>query len=202
MKMKVLYGLSAVIMLVMLSSCSKVPQAEIDNARLAIEAAQTAQADVYVPEQFAALQDSFNAVNESIETQKSKWFRSFKAEKEKLAAINTQAEQVKMNAEARMNEVKAEVVATIDEIKSLQEMNNQLVTQAPKGKEGAAAIEAIKADLTVVDAAIIEAQQMFDNGDFMAALNKVNAAKEKAYAINAELKEVMEKYAKMKGGRK
>ena len=42
---------------------------------LAIEAAKTAQADVYVPEAFAALQDSMNVAVTSIEAKKSKLFK-------------------------------------------------------------------------------------------------------------------------------
>ena len=81
MKNKFLLSLSALaIALFVFSGCAKVPQAEIDNANVAIEAAKTAQADVYVPEAFAALQDSMNVAVTSIEAKKSKLFKSYKNE--------------------------------------------------------------------------------------------------------------------------
>ena len=44
MKNKVLMGLAAIVMVAVLSSCGKKPQAEIDATNAAIEAAKTAEA--------------------------------------------------------------------------------------------------------------------------------------------------------------
>ena len=43
------------VLVVTLASCAKAPQAEIDAANVAIEAAKTAGADRYVPESFNVL---------------------------------------------------------------------------------------------------------------------------------------------------
>ena len=85
MKNKVLMGLAAIMMVAVLSSCGKKPQAEIDAANAAIEAARTAEAAVYVPEEFSALQDSLNAVMAAITAKESKLFKNFGVETEKLA---------------------------------------------------------------------------------------------------------------------
>ena len=63
MKNKVLMGVAAIAMVAFLSSCGKVPQVQIDATNAAITAAKTAQADVYVPAEFAAVQDSMKAIN-------------------------------------------------------------------------------------------------------------------------------------------
>ncbi len=68
----------------LLTSCSKVPQAEIDAANAAIEQAKTAGADVYVHENFVALQDSLKSVMVSIESQKSKFIKNYSTAKEHL----------------------------------------------------------------------------------------------------------------------
>ena len=65
----------------------KIPQAEIDATNAAIEAAKTAEAAVYVPAEFAAVQDSLNAIMADITAQKSKLFKKFGA-KEKLASVH------------------------------------------------------------------------------------------------------------------
>ncbi len=77
MKNKVLMGLAAIAMVAFLSSCGKVPQAKVDATNAAIAAAQTAEAAVYVPAEFAAVQDSMKAINAAIEVQKSKLFKKF-----------------------------------------------------------------------------------------------------------------------------
>ncbi len=94
MKNKVLMGLAAIAMVAVLSSCGKTPQAEIDAATAAIEAAKTAEADVYLPAEFAAVQDTLNAVMADITAQDSKLIKKFGPAKEKLASVVTLANQV------------------------------------------------------------------------------------------------------------
>src|SRR5574344_2869834 len=137
MKNKFLLSLSALaIALFVFSGCAKVPQAEIDNANVAIEAAKTAQADVYVPEAFAALQDSMNVAVTSIEAKKSKLFKSYKNEKAQLINVVALSEDVKAKTEARINELKAEIQQTLTDITTIVEENKTLMTQAPRGKGG------------------------------------------------------------------
>ena len=193
MKNKVLMGLAVISMVAVLSSCGKKPQAEIDAANAAIEAAKTAEAAVYVPAEFAAVQDSLNAVNADITAKESKLFKNFKGETAKLASVITLANKAAANAATKKEEVKAEAANLMTGIKTVIEENVKLIPKLPRGKEGAAVIEQIKADVATVDAAVVEAQGLFDKGSYMDALNKVKAAKEKADGLNAEVKEVLTK---------
>jgi hypothetical protein len=193
MKNKVLMGLAVIAMVAVLSSCGKKPQAEIDAANAAIEAAKTAEAAVYVPAEFAAVQDSLNAVLANITAKESKLFKNFKGETAKLAGVVTLANTVAANAATKKEEVKAEAANLMTGIKTVIEENVKLIPKLPRGKEGAAVIEQIKADVATVDAAVVEAQGLFDKGSYMDALNKVKAAKEKADGLNSEVKEVLTK---------
>ena len=196
MKNKVLMGLAAIAMVAVLSSCGKKPQAEIDATNAAIEAAKTAEAAVYVPAEFAAVQDSMNAVMADITAQESKLFKNFKASKEKLATTLTLANQVAANAAVKKEEVKKEVEAGMTAIKAVIEENKTLMTKAPRGKEGAAVLEQMKTEMTTIEASVVEAQGLFDKGSYMDALNKVKAASDRATGINTELKDAI---AKVKG---
>jgi len=193
MKNKILMGLAAVAMVAVLSSCGKTPQVEIDAANAAIEAAKTAEAAVYLPAEFAAVQDSLNAVMTEIAAQESKLFKKFGPAKTKLASIVTLANQVAANTATKKEEVKGEVANLMTSIKTVIEENGKLIPKLPRGKEGAAVIEQIKADVATVDAAVVEAQGLFDKGAYMDALNKINAANEKATALNTEVKEALTK---------
>ncbi|HUV00736.1 MAG TPA: hypothetical protein VMW32_07235 [Bacteroidales bacterium] len=193
MKNKILIGLATVVMVALLTSCGKLPQVEIDAANAAIEAAQTAEATVYVPAEFVAVQDSMNAILADIETQKSKLFKKFGPAKEKLAATLTLANQVAANAAVKKDAVKAEVTTLLTDIKTVIEENKTLITKAPRGKEGAAVLEQIKAEMTTIEGSVVEAQDLFDKGSYMDALNKIKAAQERAAGINTELKEAIAK---------
>jgi hypothetical protein len=197
MKNKVLMGLAVIAMVAVLSSCGKKPQAEIDAANAAIEAAKTAEAAVYVPAEFTAVQDSLNAVMAAITAKESKLFKNFKGETAKLAGVLTLAKTVAANAATKKEEVKAEAANLVTGIKTVIEENVKLIPKLPRGKEGAAVIEQIKAEVATVDAAVVEAQGLFDKGSFMESLNKIKAAKEKADGLNAEVKQVLTK-AKIK----
>src|SRR4030042_570348 len=98
MKNKVLMGLAAFMMVALLASCGKVPQVQVDAAKAAVESAKVAQADIYVPAEFAAVQDSLNVVMASIEAKSSKLFKNYGDEKVKLDAIAVTAGQVSANA--------------------------------------------------------------------------------------------------------
>jgi len=196
MKNKVLMGLAAIAMVAFLSSCGKVPQTEIDATNAAIAAAQAAEANVYVPAEFTALQDSMNAINAAVEAQKSKLFKKFGPIKEKLAATLTLANTVATNAGTKKEEVKKEAETLLTDIKGVIEENGKLILKAPRGKEGAAVIEQIKADMATINTSVTDAQGLFDKGTYMDALNKIKAAKEKADGINTELKDAIAKVHK------
>jgi len=197
MKNRILFGIAALSVVTLLTtSCAKVPQAEIDSTNVAVNEAKVAQADVYVPEAYTALQDSLKSTLTSIEAKKGKWFTNYNNEKAALANVTTLAGQVKEQTTARINELKVQINNTLTEINALTTENKELITKAPKGKEGAAALEAIKADLATIDASVAEATDMLNKGELLPANDKVQAAKEKATAINTELKSVIEKKAK------
>ncbi|KPL16393.1 MAG: hypothetical protein AMS23_01045 [Bacteroides sp. SM1_62] len=196
MKKKIFYGLAALMVAVLLSSCSKAPQTEIDQANAAIDSAKAAGAEIYVPDAFAALQDSMNAVIIMIEEQDSKLIKSYADSKEKLAQISVMAREVALKSDTRREEIKTETLAILSEVKSLLEENKQLISAAPKGKEGTAALQAMKNELNVIETSVAEVEGMFAEGELLACHSKASAAKEKAQMMNTELTEVIAKYNK------
>jgi hypothetical protein len=193
MKNRVLIGLAAIAMVAFLSSCGKVPQAQIDATNAAITAAQTAEAAVYVPAEFAAVQDSMKTIMADVEAQKSKLFKKFGPAKLKLDATLALANQVAANAAVKKEEVKKETETLMAGIKGVIEENGTLMKKAPRGKEGAAVLEQMKTEMATIEASVVEAQASYDKGAYMEALNKVKAANERAVGINTELKDAIAK---------
>ena len=186
-------GLAAIAMVAVLSSCGKKPQAEIDATNAAIAAAKTAEAAVYVPAEFTAVQDSMTAIMADITVQESKLFKKFGPAKLKLESTLALANKVAADAAAKKEEVKKEVEATLTSIKTVIEENKTLMGKAPRGKEGAAVLEQIKTEMATIEASVVESQGLYDKGSYMDALNKVKAANDRATGINTELKEAIDK---------
>jgi outer membrane PBP1 activator LpoA protein len=193
MKNRLFLSLVTLGVVVLFSSCDKVPQVEIDAANVQISEVKAAQADLYQPAMYAAIQDSMKVVNELVEVQKSKWFKKFDAVRVKLANINAYAVVVKDSTESRKAAVKAEAEATLTAVKALIEEDKALVAKAPKGKEGKEALEAINSELTVIEGSTNEVASLLEGGNYLAALDKVKAANEKATSIKAELEEAIAK---------
>ena len=154
---------------------------------------KNAEAAVYVPAEFTAVQDSMKSIMADIAAQESKLFKQFGPVKEKLNATLTAANKVAADAAVKKEEVKKEVDSLMTEVKAVVEENGTLMKKAPRGKEGAAVLEAMKTDMTSIEASISEAQDLYDKGSYMDALNKLKAAKERAAGINTELKDAIAK---------
>jgi hypothetical protein len=194
MKNRFFLVVATVAAVALMTSCGKVPQANIDAANAAIDSAKTVQADIYLPTEFAALNDSMSVIMQGVEAQKSKLFKSYKVTKAKADALATLANQVVANAAVKKEEVKKEAEGLLAQVKTLLAEDQALVLKAPKGKEGKAVLDEIKGELTVLETSINEAQTLFDGGtNYMQVLDKVKAANDQLTNINTELKDAIAK---------
>jgi len=199
MKNKILFSVLTLGLLVVLATgCQKAPQAQMDLAKSAVDSAKTAEADKYIPAEFNAIQDSLNMVMTNIETINSQsfWKRNYKATVAQLDAVIAASNAAVTNAVAKKAEVKAKVETSLTEAAALLAEDKALIVKAPKGKEGKAALEAIQQDLNVVEASIAEATTLYNQGEYMAANDKISAAIEKANSIKTELTDAIAKYKK------
>jgi hemerythrin-like domain-containing protein len=193
MKSKLIFSFTAIVMAAMLVSCGKVPQAQIDAVNSALDSAKVLEADVYVPIEIAAVQDSMKAIMVEVEAQKSKLFRNFGTVEEKLADALDAANKVQADAVAAKDEVKNQVETLITGIRAVIDENTKLFPRAPRGKEGNAVLEQMKTEMTAVESAVTEAQSLYEKGAYKDAFDKVNAANDTAEKINTELKDAIRK---------
>ena len=194
MKNRFFLVFATVAAVVLMTSCGKVPQADIDAANAAISAAKTAQADIYLPGEFAALNDSMTVITQSVEAQKSKLFKNYKTVKVQAGDLTTIAGQLAASAAVKKDEVKVEAETMLASVKTLLADNQALILKAPKGKEGKAVLDEIKGEMTVIEKSINDAQTLYDGGtNYMQVLDKVKAANEALTAINTELNDAIAK---------
>ncbi len=199
MKVKTLVAVLVVVFaMTLMMGCAKVPQQELDAAKAALDAAKAVEADRYAPELYNAVKDSLNAINAEVEKQNSKFalFRSYSKAKTMLAAALAAANTAKDTAVANKEKVKAEATDLLAKIGPAMDDVKKLMKKAPRGKEGKAALEAMNAELTAVEASVGEANTAMTNGDFLTARDKVQASLQKVASINEELQQAI---AKKKG---
>ncbi len=196
MKKQVLIVVAAVAMVFMATSCQKAPQEQIDAATVAVESVKATQAELYVPAEYAALQDSMSTIMAAIEVQNSKTFKNYDNIKLQLDAVMLAATQVSANAVAAKEQVKVETEQLIAETTLILEENRSLMKVAPKGKEGAAVLAEIEKEMVMIEDALAEVTQLLTTGDYLAAQAKAMAAKENASAITTELNEAIAKVKK------
>lgn len=193
MKNKFILFVALIGLAVLFTSCAKLPQAEINAVTAAVDSAKTVGADVYVPEVYKALTDSLASLNTKVETEKSKWFPTYKKVNESITVVNQMAVDALAKTEAKKAELKAENDSLVAEVKALVVTNKELLKKAPKGKDGRAALAAIDSDLSVVETTLTEVEGLIANNDILGANSKVKAAKEKAVAIKTELETAIAK---------
>ena len=194
MKKRIFYGIATLMVAAIFSGCGKAPQAEIDKANAALDSARAAGADLYLPEAYNTVNDSLNAALVLVEAENSEVIKSYGVAREKLSQVTLDARQLVQNTETRKEEVRANVQKTVSEINALLQENRQLIAKAPRGKEGTAALQAFKSELSVIEASLSDIETLFESGELLESETKAVAAKEKAASIKAELTEVIAKY--------
>ncbi|MCR4438984.1 MAG: DUF4398 domain-containing protein [bacterium] len=199
MRSRMVLPLVAVVaVLALVAGCAKAPDPErIDAVKAALQAAKAAEADRYVPQQYAAANDSLNAALAEIEKQNGKFapFRKYGVAEHLLQVAEEKAKEAAQAAAVKREEVKNEATALIQQVTDATAQVKKLFAKAPRGKEGRQALELIKSDIGVVDNTVAEANAAMEKGDYLTARDKAKAALDKANALINELQEVISKKA-------
>jgi len=191
---RMMFVISVVVGSAMLfTSCAKFPQAEYDSAKASVSEVKAAGADVYVPTDFKVLTDSLQKTEVTLNYENSKWFKTFKQSKLSLAGVSNLAVEVKGKNTNRKDQLKKENETLIKETTELVALDKELLTKAPKGKDGRAALAAIAGDIAVVETTVTEATTLNASNDFLGANGKLKSAKDKAVTIQTELQNAIDK---------
>ena len=180
---------------VLIAGCAKAPEQELSTAKAILDSARTAEADKYVTAEFNAAQDSLNAAIAEIEKQNTggALTRNYDKAKAMLASASSLAKSAQAKAQTEKQRMQAEVDTLLGKTSAMITETKDLLSKAPKGKEGKAALEAIGTEISTVEASVGEAQAMKTNGDLAGAQGKLNAGIAKLDSINVELNTAIEK---------
>jgi hypothetical protein len=176
-------------MLLLVAGCSKPPEAEMQAAQVAIDAARTAEAEQYSPASWRTAQDTLNAANAAKQEQDSKFalFRSYGASKDMFVRAQALAEKASADAAAEKERMRVEVEGMLGQAQAALDAANQALAKAPVGKGNKADIELIKNDLNGVGLAFEDAKADFAAGKYISAKSKVEGVMSNVERITNEI---------------
>lgn len=182
-------GLVLVAMVAALAGCAKAPDAELQAAQSALDAAKAAGAETYAPESLSRAEDTLAQAQAEIDAQNDKFalFRSYQRATELLAQAKTEAEQAQADAEAGKEQARREAQGALEQARTALDSATAALETAPRGKGAGADIEAMRADLEALTQSLAEAEAAFAAEDYLNAKSKAEEVQQQAAAIEADI---------------
>jgi uncharacterized protein YicC (UPF0701 family) len=185
----------AMLMLAFLAGCAEAPKQAIDATNAAMEAAKAVEADRYAADLFNAAKDSLTAAMTEVENQNAKFAltRNYGRAQQLLDGALAAFTSAKDAAAANKEKVRVEADTLAKALAASIESAKKLMSKAPRGKEGKAALDMIQNDISAVEASVAEIGTATTNGDFLAARDKAQASLAKINSIIEELNQAIAK---------
>lgn len=182
-------------MVAALTGCGKQPVAEIENTKAAVLEAVNEGSDIYVVEDFKAVEDKMAAAMAEIKIQDGKLLKNYDKAAEMLAAVKAEAEAVKTKAIVEHDRLKQQAASDLAKASEAVSEARTLVENAPVGKGSAADIVAMKADVVGLEAAVDEIEPLIAASNYSEASGRSLAVSVKANVLSTEIKAAMAKMA-------
>jgi hypothetical protein len=189
MLVRVLSLLVALAAAVVVTGCSKAPEAELAASEQAMSNAQMAEAEAYAPASYQQALDSLNAAKVEIQNQDSKFalFRGYGRSKEILVTAKALADKAVTDAEAAKEQVRMEDDTLMTSIDGLLTTTRAALAKAPRGKGTKADLDLIAADLASVESAYQGAVADYNEGKYLVGKSKLETAVNQLNRINADI---------------
>jgi hypothetical protein len=186
--------------LAMAVGCAKPPQAQIDAARNALQAARDAGAADYAAASLREAENALSALDAEVTAQTKKFalMRSFKQAGTLAASAQAAADKAAADAVTGKEKTRADAEALLGQARTAMDEANAMLATAPAGKGSQMEIEAMKADMQGVATAIAEGEQAHAAGRFLESKAKFEAALQSANNV----KGMIEQAKAMRAGKK
>lgn len=195
--------LAAAVLTVPFYGCAEPPQEELETAEAALATADAAEADLYVADLFDAARDSFAAAQAEIEAQnaKSTFARSYDRAESQLSYVQQTATEAQAQVEARKATLRTDNEALFQQVEQALARAQELVAQAPRGKDGAIALASIQEDTGSAAQGLNEARAAQASGNYAEAKDRAQAALEQANSLISELEAAIAQAQPVPGSR-
>jgi hypothetical protein len=173
------------------AGCAHEPKADIDAAKLAVEDAKQAQADVYAPQTWTATEDAQAKLDAELDAQSKRWsaLRNYTVAERLAKDVKATAERSKDEAAVGKEKAKNEASTLVAQARDEVQRARAALDTAPRGKGTEADLASLKSDASGIDDTLQAMQQAFDAGDYTTAKSKAQAAIDAAQAIEKEIEQ-------------
>lgn len=198
MSKKVLAVVAALVLMSM-TACSKLDTAVVDAANTAMNAAKSAQADLYAPAEYKAAMDKLNATMGMAKEQDEKFvlFRSYTEVAKGYTEAQSMMAAAQTAGETAKEAMKNELMGMMTNVQMMLDSTGMMIDKAPVGKGNKAEIELIKSSFEGVKAGFVEAGNAFNAGNYIDAKARLESVVTQATSIKTEIETAMA----MKGGK-
>jgi hypothetical protein len=187
--------LVGLVMVISVAACGKQPEAEIEAAKTALNAAANDGSEVYVADDFRRINEAMDAAMEEVKIQDDKLFKNYDKANEMLAGVQAEALAVRDLAVAERERLRLQAGADLEAARAAVGASREMLNNAPAGKGSAADIMVMKADVTGLEGTLAEIEVMVAAGDYAEASERAKAVGEKATAISTEVQAALAKIA-------
>ena len=168
----------AILLIAIITGCAKMPQEENDAAVALMDSLKAKKADIYLPDEFAAFEESYDAAMDLVTD------KSYKKAKESLVQVVEQGTELEEATDAKKAEILEELTEIYDEAK---EVNNDNKNNIPK-RGGASRVMAFQKDVNAIANDLDEiAEIMEEDGNLLEALEKAEEVLEDAKDVSSRL---------------
>ena len=183
--------------------CAKPPQEKVESAQAALATAEAAEADLYVADLYASAQDSFAAAQAEIEAQnaKSSFARSYDRAERQLTYVEQTAQEAQVQVESRKAQLRTDNETLFQQVDQALTRAQELVAQAPRGKDGAIALASIQEDTGSAAKLLGDARAAQVSGDYAEAKELAQAALGQANGLISELEAAINQVQPPSGSR-
>jgi len=187
-------GAGVVLVLLLINGCAQPPTTQLEAAQKAVDAARVAEAETYAKDDFMKLEQEFALAKDELAKQETVFsiFRSYDDADEMLSKLVQNGGHVAAKTAQNKEAAKTAALAMEQAAQQVVASAKELMAKAPTRKERAS-VEAIKQDLTGLEAGLAAIHELIENGDYLAAEVQAKALKEKGMALSGEIQSAIEK---------
>jgi len=189
------YLMLVILLTLTVAGCASRPDAELTAASDALEAARSAEANLYAESEFTASAQAIEAARQEIAAQGESFAltRDYSRALELIAEAETQATTAASAAAINREQTIREVQALIEETATSIETTRLALEDAPSGKDSQADLAALRADMESLSADLDQARELFDSGDYVGARNSLTETRTDVNAIAQQVQLAREK---------
>lgn len=184
------------------SGCSKEPTEAVSGVNASLEAAKSAEANVYAPRELQAAEQAKATMDTEIAAQKRKFalFRSYGKSSELAVTAKQLADQATEAAKAGKERARVQAQDMINQVQAGIEEVRGMIATAPRGKGSETDIKALEADLAAVEAQLAQMQKDYAAEQYLPARAKAEAALASLNNIKTAIQTAIEMRGQAKRG--